>query len=111
VPATQRLLKFARLTALLSAAWTILCALLLLGWQTMVWLRDDAWQSYTLATVIRNLHRTEDLTYVTASADRARTEGVGDWLLDTPASAFLLIVAAMLLAFYLWLARAEKWLR
>jgi hypothetical protein len=51
--------------------------------------------------------------YVTASLDKIGTDStiqevLADWLLDIPAIVPLLIVAALLLAFYLKLSAIEK---
>src|SRR5262245_41049958 len=106
---TQRLLKFARATALLSAAWTILIAVLLVGRQVSSWFQTGDWEEYPLSWAINDLKRTQDSTYTTASANGDATElttaqEMLGWLLDIPAVVPLLVAAALLLVLYVRLA-------
>jgi hypothetical protein len=109
----QQLLRFAKLTAVLAAALTILCAVMIVGWQVTSWIQNGEWNSYPVSSVISSLQRDQNNTYVTASLKKVETgspfwEAVADWLLDIPAIVPLLIVAALLLAFYLKLSAIEK---
>jgi hypothetical protein len=113
VSAFQRVVKFAKMTALLSAGWTILCAATIVVMQVTSWIRNGVWDTYRLSSILKNLKGNHDTTYVTASADKFGTEltikqGIADWLLGMPAILPLLIVAALHLAFYLRLAAIEK---
>jgi hypothetical protein len=92
----RRLVKFAKITALLSAVWTALCAVMLAGWQVTSWLQNGVWDAYPLASVIKNLKGEQGVTYATTSSDELKTEpinihGIYDWVLEIPAIAPLLI--------------------
>ena len=109
----QRVLKFAKVTALLSAVWTILCAVMIVGMQVTSWLGNGVWDTYRLSSILKKLKSDQNITYVTASAHKFETEltikqVIADWLLGIPAIVPLLIVAALYLAFYLRLAAIEK---
>jgi hypothetical protein len=105
--------KFAKITALLSAAWTILCAVMIVGFQAASWIRNGVWDGYRLSSVLKSLKGDQNITYVTASADKFDAElttkqAIADWLLGIPAIVPLLIVAALHLAFYLGLGSSKK---
>jgi hypothetical protein len=108
-----QVVKFAKMTALLAAAWTILCAVLIVGWQVTSWIQNGEWEAYRVSSVIISLKNDRNYKYVTASLDKIETDStiqqvLADWLLDIPAIVPLLIVAALLLAFYLKLSAIEK---
>jgi hypothetical protein len=102
MPAFQRVIKFAKVTALVSAAWTILCAVLLVGW----WASSGS--AYRVSSAIQLLG--PDGTDVTGTSETEWTlkETLIDWLLGLPVIAPLLIVAALLVVFYRWLVAIEK---
>ena len=100
MPAFQRVVRFARLTALIFAGWTILWAALLAGW--WVWSGD----AYPVSSIVQLL--SPDRTYVTASFSGTLKEALIDWLLDVPAIVPLLMAAALLVMFYRWLAVIDK---
>jgi|ERR1700730_14874499 len=113
VSAFQRVVKFAKMTVLLSAGWTILCAATIVVMQVTFWIRNGVWDTYRLSSILKNLKSDQSSKYVTASADKFGTEltikqVIADWLLGIPAIVPLLIVAALHLAFYLRLAAIEK---
>jgi hypothetical protein len=104
VSAFQRTVKFAKLTALLSAVWTIVCAALL------AWISSGAAETYRVSSVARFLKSTAN-SFALASVPNeatADTHALADWLLDLPATVPLLIVAALLLVLYRWLAMIER---
>jgi hypothetical protein len=103
VPAFQRVIKVARLAVLFSAVWTILCATLLAGW----WVSFG--DAYRISSVLQLLN--PDRVYVAASSSKTELtlkQVLADWLLDLPAIALLLMVAALLVIFYRQLASIEK---
>ncbi len=109
----QRLVRYAKITALLSAVWTILCAVLIVGWQVTSWLQNGVWDAYPLSSVIKSLENDQAVSYVTASSDKFETklmdkQVMADWLLEIPAIVALLIASALLLAFYMRLTVIEK---
>jgi hypothetical protein len=109
----QQLLRFAKLTALLAAAFTILCAVMIVGWQVTSWIQNGEWNAYPISSVISSLQSDENATYVTASLKKVERgspfwEAIADWLLGIPAIAPLLIAAVLLLALYLKLSAIEK---
>jgi hypothetical protein len=108
-----RVVKFAKITALLSAVWTILCAAIIVGLQVTSLIRNGVWDAYQLSSIIKSLKSGQNITYVTASSDRFAMDltikqVMADWFLEIPAIVPLLIVAALLLGFYLRLAVIEK---
>jgi hypothetical protein len=101
--------KLAKLTTLLSGVLTILCAVMIAGLQIISWIRAGVWDTYLLSSVIRALQG--DTVYVTASINKTELtikQAIVDWLLGIPAIVPLLVVAALHLAFYLYLAAVEK---
>jgi hypothetical protein len=99
----QTLLRSAKIAALLSAVWTILCAVLLIGSQVTTWLHTGAWDAYPISSAINNLKNDGVNTYVTASSDKPEltsTQVMVDWLLEIPTIVALLIALSSLLAFY-----------
>jgi hypothetical protein len=111
--AFQRVVKVAKITALLSAVWTILCAMMIVGFQVIFWLRNDVWDTYRISSVIKSLEGDRTITYVTASSDKFEAEWtinrvIAEWLLGVPAIVPLLIVAALQVAFCLRLAAIDK---
>ena len=109
----QGLVRFATMTALLSAVWTILVAVLIVGRQATSWLQNGVWETYSLSSVINDLKKDQGSTYTTASSDRTASEltimqGAPDWLLEIPAIVPLLIASVLLLVFYSRLVVIEK---
>jgi len=102
VSAFLRLVRLTKTIALISALWTILCSVLLVGSQVTFWLRDGLWNSYPLAAIIKG---DREITYTTSSYT---DKGFVDWFLDIPAIVPLLIAATVLLALYSWLAGIEQ---
>ena len=108
-PGLQKVVKLTKVTALLSAGWTILCAVMIIGWQVSSGVEDSS----RLSSIVKILKSDQKSTYVTANS----TEYTGalttnqvmiDWLLQIPALVPLVIVAALLLLFYRRLAVIEK---
>jgi hypothetical protein len=107
----QRLVKLAKVATLLSAAFTISCALVIFGSQVASWSRTGVWDTHRLSSVVRSLK--DDQTYMTASANQSQgklssKEAMIDWLLGTPTVAILLIVVAFHFVFYLFLAFLDE---
>ena len=107
-----RFLKFAKMTVLASAVWTIFCATFIFGWQLISWLRDGVWDAFPISSVILS----GKAIYVTASAEQIRPQqavfqNVIDWLLAIPAIIPLVIASALLFGFYARLSMMEKQLR
>jgi hypothetical protein len=103
----RKLVKFAKLTALLSAAWTLLCAAIVTGLPI-----SDGAEVYRVSTIVW-LMRGSTGGYFTASLSEARAEStlgqsVATWLLELPVVAPLLFAAVLLFIFYRWLAVLES---
>jgi hypothetical protein len=101
----QPLLGFAKISALLSAVWTALCAVLLIGWQVTSWLYTGVWDAYPLSSVVNSLKSDGGNTYITASSAKIEpelttTQEMVDWLLEIPTIVALLIALSLLLAFH-----------
>jgi hypothetical protein len=109
----RQMVKIAKVTTLISVAWTILCAVLLVGWQITLWLQKGVWNSYSFATLTKELEHDQGAAYVVASADRSgadltSTQAAIEWLLEIPVIVPLLTATALLLGFYVWLNDFEK---
>ena len=106
--AFQRFVKFAKMTALFSAVWTVLCTATLIGWQAFSGVTD----AYRLSSIVDRLKSNDNGVYSTASLNTSAgltiKQQIADWLLEIPAIVPLLVVAAMLLAFHRWLAVIEN---
>jgi len=105
-------LKFAKVTVLASAVWTIFCATFIFGWQFISWLRYGAWDVFPISSIVL----TGQAIYVTASAEQTRPQqavfqSVIDWLLEIPAIVPLVIASALLFGFYARLSMMEKQLQ
>ena len=103
------LLGFAKISALLSAVWTGLCAVLLSTCQVTSWLRTGVWDAYPLSSAINGLKIGGGDRYVTASSEGFKPESTStqvmvDWLLEIPTIVILLIALSLLLGFY-WLVK------
>jgi hypothetical protein len=111
LPAFLRLIRFTRMTALVADIWTILYAVLIVGWQITSLLREGSWPALPLSSIINKLEFNRGAIYATASAgeiERSQLANVIDAMLRVPAIVPLLLAAALLTAFYLWLTDIEK---
>ena len=111
LPASLRLIRFARMTALVADIWTIFCAVLIVGWQMIVFLREGSWHALPLSSVFNTLESSRSEIYSTASIDkieRSHPANLADALLQVPVIVPLLLGAALLTAFYLWLSDTER---
>jgi len=99
------------MTALVADIWTILYAVLIVGWQITSFLREGSWPALPLASVINKLELSGGAINATASVgktQRGQLEYVTDAMLSVPAIVPLLLAAALLTAYYLWLTDIEK---
>jgi hypothetical protein len=102
VAANLRLIRLVKTTVLISALWTLCCAILLIGLQVRAWWRDGIWNSYSILALIKG---DPDVTYTTASYTEPT---IVDRLLEIPAIVPLIIVATFFRALHGWLAEIEK---
>ena len=99
------------MTALVADLWTILYVVLIVGWQITSLLREGSWPALPLSSIINKLEFNRGAIYATASTDeieRSQLANVIDAMLRVPAIVPLLLAAALLTAFYLWLTDIEK---
>jgi hypothetical protein len=111
LPAFLRLIRFTRMTALVANIWTIFYAVLIVSWQIENFLKAGSWPALPLSSIINKLEFNRGAIYATASAgeiERSQLANVIDAMLRVPAIVPVLLAAALLTAFYLWLARTEK---
>ena len=106
-----RLIRFARLAALIADLWTILYAVLIIGWQIVIFFREGSWSALSIKVVLDKLEYGHHVGYTTAQI--RENEGSGllnavDALLHIPAIVPLLLAAALLTAFYKWLKDFER---
>ena len=102
------------MTALVADIWTIFCAVLLVGWQVFVFLREGSWHPLPLSSVFNTLKSSGSEIYSTASIDkigRSHPTNLVDALLQVPIIVPLILGAALLTAFYLWLSDTERRIR
>jgi hypothetical protein len=109
--AFKRLVRFAKLTTLLSGVSTILCATAVFGVQVSSWLRTDVWETYQLSSALSKSD--ESAVYVTASTDKFQIESTNtqtmvEWFFGLPIVLLLLIAAGLHVVFYLYLVALEK---
>jgi hypothetical protein len=102
--ASLRLAKFASIASLITLAWTLLCGVMIVGWQAKFWVQDGIWPDLSIAFILNALEG--HAAYQTASAETVQTSA--DRLLGLPAIVPVLIASAVLTAFYLWLVKVER---
>jgi hypothetical protein len=106
-----RLVRFAKLTALIADVLTIFCAVLIVGWQIIVFLKDGSWPALPLSFVFGTPGYNQGEVYSTASISKTGggwATNFNDVLLQVPIITPLLLAAAFLTAFYLWLSDMER---
>jgi hypothetical protein len=103
---------FLKIAACISAIGTFILALLILGWQTTLWVLTDEWNPFPISSALSLAHLERAAVYVTASAPERPPsldlQTIYDWFLDLPASGFLMAVAGVLLGFSSIGASLEK---
>jgi hypothetical protein len=106
-----RLIRFARMTALVADILTIFNAVLIVGWQIIIFLKKGSWPALPLSSVFNKLESGRGAIYTTASAseiERSQLANVVYAMLRVPTIVLLLVAVALLTAFYLWLTHTEK---
>ena len=106
-----RLIRSAKIAALVADIWTIAYTALLLSWQTFVFLSEGVWPGVSLQATLEKLGYGHVVVYETAA-----TRGIGAHdppsalhvLLQVPAIVPSILVAVFITAFYLWLSCIEK---
>jgi hypothetical protein len=99
------------MAALVADIWTIFYAILVVGWQITVFLKDKSWPALPLSSIFRKLNIDHAPIYTTASTggiEKSPPATIIDALLRIPAIIPLLLAMALLTAFYLWLTHTEK---
>jgi hypothetical protein len=99
---TVRFIRFAKLMVLITHIWTLVCAVLIVGWQTIIFLREGSWQALPLSLVF-SAPKIDSEVDSTASIN-----SFADALLEAPIILLVLLAAAFLTAFYGWLYDTEK---
>ena len=103
-----RFVRFAKLTALFAGVSTIFSAVLVVGWQITILLKDGSWTVLPLSLVFST---PKSEVHSTASIDKigeSRVTNFIDVLLQVPIIMPMLLAAAFLTAFYLWLSSLER---
>jgi hypothetical protein len=106
-----RFIRFAKLTVLIADIWTLAYVALVFGWQTFIFLRDGSWQALPLSFVFDTQSYSDGDVDSTASIDKigqSRATTFAEALLQMPILTLLLLAAAFLSVFYLWLYETEK---
>jgi hypothetical protein len=104
-----RFIRFAKITVLVANIWTLAYAALVFGWQTFIFFKDGSWQALPLSFVFDTQRYAHGEIDATGSIDKIRgTTNFVEALLRLPILTILLLAAAFLSAFYLWLYNTEK---
>ena len=106
-----RFIRFAKITALIADIWTLAYVALVFGWQTFLFFRDGSWQALPLSFVFDTQRYSDGEVDSTGSIDKIRGSQAtrfADALLQMPILTLLLLAAAFLSMFYLWLYNTEK---
>ena len=97
------------MTALVADIWTIFCAVLIVGWQIIISLRDGSWRALPLSLVFNaSEHNRIEVTGGIDKSGRNLAIDFIDALLQVPIITPLLLAAALLTVFYLWLSDIER---
>jgi hypothetical protein len=105
-----RFIRFAKITVLASAVWTIFCATFIFSWQLISWFRSGSWDFFPISWAVL------PIKYTTASAGQNSPQPtvlqyVVDQLLEIPAIVPLAIASALLFGFYIRLSIMERQLQ
>jgi hypothetical protein len=105
-----RFIRFAKITVLASAVWTIFCATFIFSWQLISWFRSGSWDFFPISWAVL------PIKYTTASAGQNSPQPtvlqyVVDQLLEIPAIVPLAIASALLFGFYIRLSIIERQLQ
>jgi hypothetical protein len=104
-------IRFAKITVLIADIWTLAYLALVFGWQTFIFVRDGSWHALPLSIVFGTQRYSDGDVDSTASIDKigqSQATFFADALLQMPILTLLLLAAAFLSAFYLWLHNTEK---
>jgi hypothetical protein len=104
-----RFIRFAKLTVLIADLWTLAYVALVFGWQTFIF--HGSWQALPLSFVFGTQSYSDGDVDSTASIDKidqSQATTFANPLLQLPILTLLLLAAAFLSAFYLWLHNTEK---
>jgi hypothetical protein len=96
------MIRFARVVALFGSGWTLVCAGLMFMTQLAGELRGDSWEDFSVGSVLAKVTG-EGSVYRTASERVGSQTTFLQSGLDLPVVVPLLAVAALQIAFYLWL--------
>jgi len=105
-----RIIRFAKWTAWIVNAATTGCAILIVGWQVVIFMSDGSWQDLPLSLLFGKPEDDKGDIYSTASIDKIASTApdfVG-MLLQIPIIVILVLAVILLSAFYLWLSAIEK---
>lgn len=83
---------------------------MIVGWQTLVFLRNGSWQALPLSLVLNTTNDSDSEIYLTASVNgisESRAADFLDALLQVPIITLLFLAAAVPTA-YSWLYKIEK---
>jgi hypothetical protein len=111
LPEFIRLIRFAKIAALIAGIWTIFYAILIVGWQITIFFREGSWPTLPLSSIFNIVGTDRGAILTPASTEKFQTsnlENLVEVLLRVPAIVALLLAAALLAAFYAWLMHAEK---
>ena len=103
-----RLVRFAKVMALIADVSTFFCIFLIVAWQITIFLREGSWRALPLSLVFNTSKYDQGEVYSTASIDKIVASHIAEVLLQLPIIIVLLLGAAALTAFYSWISAVEK---
>jgi hypothetical protein len=102
-----RLVLFAKVAAIIGAAWTLFVCFSIIGWQAWIWADEGNWPILQFSDVMDSLRSPSSAIYMTASSDEFEKSNLLEAILSIPAIVPLLVASAMIIGFYFWLRRIE----
>ena len=99
-----RFIRFTKIVVLIVDIWTLACAALVVGWQGFIFFREGSWQTVPLSLLFSTQKYIDGDVQSTGSIGQSGAINFA----DVPIITVLLLAAAFLTTFYLWLYQTEK---
>jgi len=103
-----RFIRFAKLTALLADVSTIFSAVLIVGWQIVILLKDGSWPALPLSLILTPKIEVYSTASIEKNGKSHQATNFIDVLLQVPIIMLLLLAVVFLTAFYVSLSSVER---
>jgi hypothetical protein len=103
-----RFIRFAKLTALLADVSTIFSAVLIVGWQIVILLKDGSWPALPLSLILTPKIEVYSTASIEKNGESHQATNFIDVLLQVPIIMLLLLAVVFLTAFYVSLSSVER---